>query len=293
VKKGPDGKYHILHVNNQEGSWNSSDTVEEIAAMRALTPIAIRAAETLGVDAGLRARWKEFYENMSPLPNEPEPAEYYDLITIASADVPALTRLQHAFAREAVNADTRLHVLSRQAVAAANLGLASHVKYLIPGQIKTSKENCDPPGVGESGLGVMRNRLGMREGPGCLECQPLGNAANALHAALLQTAASAPGKDSVIRVFAAWPPEWDAEFLLAARGTFLVGSSMQKGKIGFVHIQSQAGGECRLMNPWPGKPAVVHEVGKTGTLPIRLEKSNRECMVFATVAGHQYRVESN
>jgi len=77
---------------------------------------------------------------------------------------------------------------------------------------------------------------------------------------------------------------------LAARGAFLVGSSMQKGKIGFVHIQSQAGGECRLINPWPGKPAVVHEVGKTEPVPLRLETSNGECLVFATVAGHRYRV---
>jgi hypothetical protein len=184
-----------------------------------------------------------------------------------------------------------LHVLSRQAVAAANLGLAAQVKYLIPGQIKTTNEDCDPQGVGPSGLGVMRNRLGMREGPGCLECQRLGNAANALHAALLQTAPSAPGKDSIIRVFAAWPRQWDAEFSLAARGAFLVGSSMQKGKIGFVQIQSQAGGECRLINPWPGKPAVVREVGKTGTVPVRLETSNGECLTFQTVAGHQYRVE--
>jgi hypothetical protein len=66
---------------------------------------------------------------------------------------------------------------------------------------------------------------------------------------------------------------------------------MHKGKIEFVHIQSQAGGECRLVNPWPGKPAVVREVGKTEAVPIRLEKGNGECMVFATVAGHQYRVE--
>jgi hypothetical protein len=119
----------------------------------------------------------------------------------------------------------------------------------------------------------------------------LGNAANALHAALLQTAPSGPGKDSVIRVFAAWPPEWDAQFTLAARGAFLVSSSMQKGRIEFVHVQSQAGGQCRVANPWPGKTVVVHEVGGTAAVPLELDKGNGGCLTFTTVAGHQYRLE--
>ena len=69
VTKGPDGKYHIAHVNNHEGTWNSTDTIEEISAMRAMTPIAIRASEILGVDAELRSIWKGFYENLAPQPN--------------------------------------------------------------------------------------------------------------------------------------------------------------------------------------------------------------------------------
>ena len=66
----------------------------------------------------------------------------------------------------------------------------------------------------------------------------MGNAANALHAALLQTAPPGAGKDSAIRVFAAWPRSWDARFNLAARGAFLVSSSIREGEIEFVEIQS-------------------------------------------------------
>ncbi len=261
VAKGPDGKYHINRVNNQESRWNSSDTPEEIGAMRALTPIAIKASEILGVDAELRPVWKEFYENMAPLPDGPEPACYYGLITVASEDEQSVKRLRDAVTAKPVNADTRLHVLSRQAVAAANLGLADYVRYMIPGQIKTTKEGCDTWGAGESGQGVMPNRLGMREGPGCLECQRLGNAANALHAALLQTAPPSPGKDSVIRVFPAWPRQWDAQFTLAARGAMLVGSSMRKGAIEFVQVQSHSGLQCRLSNPWPGATMTLYRDG--------------------------------
>ena len=48
---------------------------------------------------------------------------------------------------------------------------------------------------------------------------------------------------------------------------------------------------CQLMNPWPGKTTVVHEAGKTEPVSVRLDKSNGECLVFATVAGRRYLVE--
>jgi len=262
VKPGADGKYHIHSVNNGEETWNAQDTVEEVAAMRAMTPLAIRASEILDIDAEMRPVWREFYENLPPLPNGPEPAAYYDLVTVASEDGAALPRLRDAVVKKKVTADTRLHVLSREATVAANLGLADYVKYMVPGQIRTiPTEGCDTWGQGPSGQGVLRNRLGMREGPGCLECQRLGNATQALHAALLQTAPPAPGRDSILRVFAAWPRQWDAQFTLAARGAFLVSSSMQKGKIEFVQVQSQAGGECRLCNPWPGETMSLYRNG--------------------------------
>lgn len=285
MRKGPDGKYHISHVNNMESDWNTSDTPEEVAAIRAMTPVAIRASEILGVDEGLRPVWKEFYENLPPLPDGALPAEYYDLLTVANADEPAARRLRDKFAKRAVGADTRLHVLSREAVAAANLGLAEHVKYMIPGQARAlAEEGCDTWGAGPSGVGVMPNRLGMREGPGCLECQRLGNVANALHAALLQSAPPAPEKEPVIRVFAAWPRQWDAQFTLAARGGFLVGSSMENGRIEFVQVQSQAGGECRLASPWPGAAVTLYRNG------VKAEDRSGAIVTFVTAKGETVAV---
>jgi hypothetical protein len=171
-------------------------------------------------------------------------------------------------------------VLSRNGVAAANLGLAEAVKYMLPGQIRTlPNEGCDTWGCGPSGVGVMRNRLGMREGPGCLECQRLGNATSTLHAALLQSAPPVPGGESIIRVFAAWPLDWNAQFTLAARGGFLVSASMEKGKIEFVQIQSQAGGECRLVNPWPAAAPTLYRNG------VKAEEVTGELVKFGTHKG--------
>jgi hypothetical protein len=73
---------------------------------------------------------------------------------------------------------------------------------------------------------------------------------------------AAPGKESVIRVFPAWPESWDAQFTLLCRGGFLVTSSMQKGVIEFTEINSQVGGVCSIRNPWSRQRVDIYRNGK-------------------------------
>jgi len=155
-----------------------------------------------------------------------------------------------------------VRVLARTAVDATNLGLADDAKYLIPAQIRSSAENCDDVGAGESGLRPLRNRLMLREGPGAIECQRLGNAINATCKALLQSVPDSPGKEPVNYIFPAWPKEWDAQFTLAARNAFLISASQVNGQVEFVEIQSGKGGQCLVQNPWPGKELTVYRNGK-------------------------------
>ena len=68
VRKEADGKYHIHDVNSNEPLWGGQDTDEEIAAMMAIFPTAIRAAEILDIDSELRPIWQEFADNLAPLP---------------------------------------------------------------------------------------------------------------------------------------------------------------------------------------------------------------------------------
>ena len=108
----------------------------------------------------------------------------------------------------------------------------------------------------------MRNRLTLREGPGATEAERLGRVAEALQLALLQSAPPAPGKDAIIHVFPAWPKEWDAQYTLLSSGAFLMTTSMKQGKVGFVEVQSQAGGECKLRNPWGMSEVTLYRDGK-------------------------------
>jgi hypothetical protein len=281
--KAVDGKYHIRCVNNLESKWGGSDAPEELSAMYEILPVAIRASEILDVDAELRPLWKDVLDNLTPIPASAlEPGEYYDLCNVGVEDKALFERVKTAYHRQNpnVNQRTTVHVLSRAAVVAANLGLAEDVKFLIPAQIRSVKEdNCDYPGCGVSGVGVLRNRLMLREGPGAIECERLGLASHALQNALLQSVPPAPGKEPVNFIFPAWPKEWDAQFTLAARDAFVISASMEKGRIGFVEIQSNKGGPCRVQNPWPGSEITLYRNGKpTKTL-------SGEFLSFSTMSG--------
>ena len=263
--KENDGKYHLHYVNNLESNWGGKDTPEELLAMRAMIPIAIKASEILGMDADRRPVWKEILDNLTPIPASSISAEYYNYTNIGNKDSELFKTTMEAFKRRnpATDGTAVVRVLARTAVAAAHLGLGDEIKYLIPAQIRSTKQdNCDVAGSGESGCGVLRNRLMLREGPGAIECQRLGNAVNGVCTALLQSVPSSPEKEPVNYIFPAWPKEWDAQFTLAARNAFLISASQVGGQIEFVEIQSGKGGQCLVQNPWESKELTVYRDGK-------------------------------
>ncbi|PYX91107.1 MAG: glycoside hydrolase [Acidobacteria bacterium] len=299
VKKDADGKYHIHDINGHEPIWGAQDTLEEVAGMRGIVPLAIRASEILDVDPELRAAWREFLQNLAPLPTSDlpaaaglvkdggprrwisglppvqkgnleapslAPANYYDLVTIESDDaelVKTANATYDAIYPHGVDEKTAINVLNRNGAAAAHLGRAEDLRHMLPNQLNClnpARDFCDWSGGGSTR--VLRNRLTLREGPGATEAERLGRVAEALQLALLQSAPPAPGKDAIIHVFPAWPKEWDAQYTLLSSGAFLMTTSMKQGKVGFVEVQSQAGGECKLRNPWGMSEVTLYRDGK-------------------------------
>ncbi len=281
LKKGDDGKYHIYHVNSNESIWDAQDTDEEISSMMGIFPAAIRASEILKTDDQLRSSWREVLANLAPLPvnssnavpiwrrgiapaargfvsGRPDgntmPAFFFDLCTLESD--PAMRQVGGATFDAYFPsgfAQRRVSVLSKLPLVAAVLGRTDAVKELIPSQVLHPE------------VGIMANRMDLREGQQTTSIQRLGNAADALHTALCYDLPPGPAQASVIRVFAAWPKEWDAEFTLLCRGGFLVTSAMKSGDIQFVELESKAGGECRLRNPWGDGAVELWRDGQTHT----------------------------
>jgi hypothetical protein len=301
LRLGPDGKYHIHYVNNHEPVWGARDTQEEISAIRGLLPVAIKAAGILEVDSDMRSTWASVLHNIAPLPTnaspdsvrarnagDPElwisglppafrgdlgalrvvPAVFYDLCCVEAEDE-AIRRVAadtfDALYSGGTNAGMQVRELDWDAIAAANLGRSEEMRHLILGQIlnpPAEADFCDWAGSGPPA--VLPNRMTLREGPGAIGVQRLGRVAQALHAALLQSAPPTPGGDPLLHVFPAWPKDWDAQYTLSARGGFVVTSSWRSQKVEFVELKSLAGRECRLRNPWGNTAVTIYRDGVSG-----------------------------
>jgi hypothetical protein len=272
--------------------------------MRAILPVAIRASEILNVDAAMRPLWRELLDNLAPLPTSdhpdlPSPRDtgrprtwvkglppaargspqglpdpntlpmfYFDMCNLEAED-PEVLKIAHAtfqsYFRSGIDSKTAVGILSKLAIAASILGRGDDVKFLIANQIRTS--------------GVLANRLTLREGAQTMDAERLGRAAQALELALLQSAPAGPGQDPVLRVFPAWPKVWDAAYTLRARGAFLVSSSMRQGRVEFVEVTPEAGGQCRLRNPWNEADVTLYRDGR------KSEEVRGPLLKFATAKG--------
>lgn len=250
--KEADGKYHIHHVNNGESNWNSSDTPNEINAIQMIFPLAIRASEILGVDADLRPKWQDIADNLAP------PAEmrggkrnFVGTNSIAGTN------------------DTQIRFRGRDGAYGAfvyggpggiePIGPQPELKSRFLGFDRTASF-IDPEGGG--GAQIFRNRLRLREGPGAIDAEHLGGLASGIHFTMLSSSPDSPAGDPVLSIFNQWPDDWDAAFQLLARGAFLVSSAHIGGKIPLVEIQSQAGSDCVLKNPWPDETVTLYRDGK-------------------------------
>ncbi|HWA26829.1 MAG TPA: DUF5703 domain-containing protein [Lacunisphaera sp.] len=258
LQKGSDGIYHIRHVNSGESEWGSSDTAYEVGAMHLIFPLAIRAAEILGLDAEVRPAWLEIKDHLPPPPARPY---------VAGATGPG--GIFGAFVYggpgdiEPLGAEPEL---KRKFLSFNRLG-----------------SFIDDPGIG--GARIFRNRLRLREGPGAIDAEHIAGLSNGIHSSLLDsTPADGEQGEPVLRVFPAWPKDWDADFALLARGAFTVSAAQTGGAIGPVIIESHAGQVCRLQNPWGGAGVQLTRDGRPA------EKLSGALLAFPTRPGEKVTV---
>ena len=300
LRSGTDGRLHLHWSNSNESVLGARDTDEDLSAMRGTTAALLRASEILDLDAEIRPQWRDFLARLPNLPtsDDPEalkpeayqgprvfvrglkpavktggllpdpnslPMWFFDLCQLESKDTATLEIARTTFDsyfRNGLTPQTPASVLSKLPIAAASLGRADAVRILVPNQIRAL---APERGTAYKNGGVLANRMTLREGPQALDAQRLGRAAEAVNLALLQSNPPAPGEDPILHLFPAWPREWDARFQLLARGGFLVSSAMKSGRVGIVEIESQAGAECRLRNPFHGG-ALLRRDGKSATV---------------------------
>ena len=290
--KGEDGLYHLEGTNVMESFFLVKDSLKDLAAIRGIAGPAIRAAEILGVDAGLREGWRDLLEHLAPYPMGVEPeskaltfgtladgvwaAGHLGHIDVPGEDFPSEDVWAHpvetfeAWTLESGDGELK-EMVRRMLDLCPNHRKAMTGRHWRPSLVRTPIA-FPLAGRGEELPALLAAHYSMyrpflANGLSCFEqgiqsmgLEPSGMAAGTLQQGLMQSVSPRPGEPEVIRVFPAWPQEWDASFRLLARGGFLVTAAVRKGEVEFVEVESRLGEECRLRNPWGGTCRLV-EVG--------------------------------
>ena len=269
AKKGSDGYYHII-PSMEEERWgiypefsHNKDVVSSLCLFRWGLTRAAEAAELLGVDADLRAHWREVAAQMAPYPT------WQKTNGLIFAEPPALNR--GAFPAIICEAAMYPTLLADE----INLDSPPEQKEMMLRTVETLRS----AGVSAATLLLL----------GVSSYQLNGRRQSDVNAEALMNSRS--GR---IHLFPAVSEADEVAFHnFQARGGFLVSACKNADGVYYVEIQARRDHQCKLMNPWPGKPVVIHAVGKTEAVPFQIDKSNGECLVFSAMAGHNYSIKLN
>ena len=272
AKKGADGFYHVI-PSMEEERWgfygefsHNKDVASSLCLFKWALTRAAEAAELLGVDADLRQNWRQVASQIAPYPTwqTPDGPEF--------AGIPGVEPLH---------------------LAADHFGEAAEYPCVLADEV-----NLDSP---EEIKNKMRRTLKALSTAGT-------TGATALLLGAAPAAATGRGnrgrpddpetllnsRSGRIHLFPASQPDSELAFRkFQARGAFLVSACKNASGVTYVEIEARRALPCQVMNPWPGKAVIVHELGKSEKLPATLDKSNGECVVFAAQPGHKYVIEQS
>ncbi|MER6205818.1 glycosyl hydrolase family 95 catalytic domain-containing protein [Streptomyces sp. NPDC001642] len=275
------GKYYVATSNAHETYWNVPNAITDLAAVRTLFPLAIRASQSLGVDADLRPQWQRILDNLIAypstsdvyLPHTPPLAQTRNDENVAGEIIWPYDRTGIGFPdqQKAVNTFNARpfpydNVWANDAVQAARLGLGDQAYQGMKTMLR--KYQTYPNGMTDNTNGVF---------------EYLGVHLTALNETLLQS------YNDKIRVFPAPPSDssFVGRFTLLAKGGFTVSSEREAGEVKYIGIKSRYGNSTRVVNPWGTQQLRVRRISDGATV---LTTSAAE-FDLSTAAGAVYVVE--
>jgi hypothetical protein len=290
MKKESDGYYHIVPCMQPE-TWGiypkfarNKDIISSLCMFRWGLTRAADAAELLGVDADLRKNWREVAAKIVPYPTWK--GHEGEVFTAMPNLEPMRMPTDHGFDAAAYPA-----LLSDD----INLDSPEEMREKMIRSVRVL-----PSGSTNSTLIVLGAPLPVPDPPPGNEygAEARASAARARRSSfdpemLLN---SRSGKIHLFPVPVWDPPNIDvtshrdevAFRNFQARGGFLVSACKNADGVCYVEIEARRDVPCQLMNPWPGKRVAVHDVGKSEAVPVQLDTSKGECLIFKAVSGHKY-----
>jgi len=301
--KKSDGLLHSVS-NSHEDQWDVQDPTTTIAAMTALFPATISAAQTLDTDAALVAELEtaetelpqfartdaathkelltvandgasttvlgQSYQPTAPVHNSEnddlEPVWPYNLIGDNDPLTAIATRTYSARVNGLVSNDW-----SFDAVDAARLGLGSQVGT----DMVTLTENYQ---VYSNGLSAWQGTAGTNP-----SIEQAANVALAINESLVQD------YDGLLRIAPALPAGWDADATLPIQHKDTVSVQVHEGVLGTVAIAAGSTGTVNIRNPWPGQSVDVVDGSDESTVIVAATKASQ--FAIPTVTGHSYLVQ--
>jgi len=95
-------------------------------------------------------------------------------------------------------------------------------------------------------------------------------------------------ENGVVRIFPDWPITMDASFTrLRTKGAFLISSGQQHGRVNYVDVTSEKGGDLVIQNPWGERDVLVSGTGRHRR---SLHSGRDERITLSTVPGGHYHL---
>ena len=302
-KLGPDGLLHISPSNAHETQWDVTDPTTDIAAIMALYPATIKAANLLGKDFDLVRQLQVALPRIPPLPRTQQSGPRTLLPSSADADGTDVIAESYLPGAQDHNIE--------------NIGLETVWPYAIIGDTsplfplaqRTYARRSFPAAVDWSFDPIQAARLGLgnevastlieitqkfqnyvnglaKWGTSDREfyVEQTGVVADALQEALVQD------YDGVIRIAPAIPPGWDFDGSVYVQGNAKVDVQTKNGAVTAVVIQVGTAQPLKIRNPWPGHLVDVIS-GKTGTKVVT--STIGSLIEFEGTAGTSYLIENH
>lgn len=301
-KVGSDGNLHTNPSNAHETQWDVTDPTTDIAAITALYPATIQAAQLLGKDADLVRQLKAALPKTPALPRTqatgartllPPSADSDGADVIAESYLPGAEvhnveniGLEPVWPYGLIGDTSPLFVLAQRTY--AHRPNVANIDWCFdPIQAARLKMGTE---VGSTLIQITEKVQNFVNGMAKWEptakefyVEQTGVVADALQEALVQD------YDGVIRIAPAIPPGWDFDGSVYVRGKSKVDVQIRNGSIRNVVIEAGTTGSIRMRNPWPGKPVDVIS-GRDGMMPVN--GTTGRLIEFAGVAGTSYLIES-
>ncbi len=278
AKAGSDGLLHT-HSNAHETQWSINDPITDVAAMQALFPVTVQAAQTLGVDSDLVGRLQTAIPKIRPLPRtdfgqtqvlspssdsagndmlalsaQPtaakhnvenlglEPVWPYNLIGDGGnqSDLAKRTFSHRSYITETDWSFDALH--------AARLGLGNDMRTALIANV--NKYQVFPNGFASWDPSKLTNPY----------LEQLGVTAAAVTEGLVQD------YDGILRIAPGWPSTWNADGTVYIQHNGKAHVQIRNGTLVTVAVEAGANGTITVRNPWPGQNVAVVNGGGTTVL---------------------------